>query len=75
MKTPAQTLLRSAPRALAGAGDVGSPCVSVCRMGPDGLCEGCLRSLPEIAGWSRMDDSARRVVWQTILQRAQELVA
>lgn len=75
MTTPAQTLLRSAPRALASTGDVGSPCISVCRMGEDGLCAGCLRSLPEIAGWSRMDDAARRVVWQALLQRAQEALA
>ncbi|KQP14422.1 hypothetical protein ASF43_15550 [Pseudorhodoferax sp. Leaf267] len=64
-------MLRSAPRALASQGDVGSPCVSICRMDAGGLCEGCLRSLPEIAGWSRMDDAARRVVWGAILQRAQ----
>lgn len=72
--TPAQALLRAAPRALAAAGDVGSPCVSVCRMGDDNQCEGCLRSLQEIAGWSRMDDAARRVVWTRILERAREAV-
>lgn len=72
--TPAQVLLRTAPRALASAGDVGSPCVSVCRMGEDKLCQGCLRSLEEIAGWSRMDDAARRVVWARILERAREAV-
>ena len=65
-----------AQRAADVAGTIGdevpSPCVSVCRMDAHGLCEGCLRSLPEIAGWSRMDDAARRVVWGAILQRARE---
>lgn len=70
--TPAESLLRRAPRALAAAGDVGSPCVSICRMDADGLCEGCLRQLPEIAGWSRMDDAARRAVWASILVRARD---
>lgn len=73
--TPAQALLRRGPRTLAAAGDVGSPCVSVCRMGTDGLCEGCLRTLEEIAGWSRMDDAGRRTVWQLVLQRASEAAA
>ncbi len=69
--TPAQALLRRAPRALAAAGEIGSPCVSVCRMDPGtGLCEGCLRTLAEIADWSRMDDAARRRVWGLLLDRA-----
>jgi predicted Fe-S protein YdhL (DUF1289 family) len=38
------------------------------------LCEGCLRSLSEIAGWSRMDDAERRAVWGLILQRAKQKV-
>lgn len=33
--------------------DVPSPCINVCRMSEaTGLCEGCLRTLDEIAGWS-----------------------
>jgi len=35
-----------------------------------GLCEGCLRTLAEIADWSRMDDAARRRVWGLLLDRA-----
>ena len=37
-----------------------SPCVRLCRIGADGLCDGCLRNLDEIARWSRMDESERR---------------
>ena len=74
--TPAQALLRRGPRALAASGEVGSPCVSVCRMDPGTeLCEGCLRTLGEIAGWSRMDDAARRGVWAALLERARTAVA
>jgi predicted Fe-S protein YdhL (DUF1289 family) len=67
--TPAQALLARAPGVLAAA-VVASPCVSVCRMGEDGWCEGCLRSLDEIARWSGQDDAARRAVWQNIVARA-----
>uniref|UniRef100_C5CM54 DUF1289 domain-containing protein n=1 Tax=Variovorax paradoxus (strain S110) TaxID=543728 RepID=C5CM54_VARPS len=53
------------------APDVPSPCTSVCRMDSrSGFCEGCLRTLPEIAGWSRMDGVARRGVWRAIELRA-----
>lgn len=54
---------------------VPSPCISVCRMNPaSGLCEGCLRTLDEIAAWSTMDETGKREVWQCIEQRSQELV-
>lgn len=51
-------------------GPVPSPCISVCRIDPaSGLCEGCLRSLDEIAGWSTYGDDARRAVWTAIEAR------
>ena len=31
-----------------------SPCISVCALGTDGHCSGCLRTRDEIAGWLRM---------------------
>jgi uncharacterized protein len=50
--------------------DVPSPCVSICRMNPQtDLCEGCLRTLDEIAAWGRMDDASKREVWGAIGQR------
>ena len=48
-----------------------SPCISVCRMdAASGLCEGCLRTLDEIATWAMMDDPGRRAVWLRIEERA-----
>ena len=35
-----------------------------------GLCEGCLRTLDEIAAWSSLDDAGKRAVWQRLAQRA-----
>jgi predicted Fe-S protein YdhL (DUF1289 family) len=34
-----------------------------------GLCEGCLRTIDEIAAWGSMDDAAKRQVWQRLEQR------
>lgn len=51
---------------------VASPCIGICRLDAAGeKCSGCLRTLEEIAGWSRMDDAARERVWASIRQRAQ----
>ena len=40
---------------------VESPCISICRM-KDGLCEGCGRTLDEIAEWSTAGDDRRREI-------------
>lgn len=49
---------------------VPSPCINICRMNPlSGLCEGCLRSLDEIAGWSAMSDRDRQAVLNQIPAR------
>lgn len=49
---------------------VASPCVNVCRMdAPTGWCEGCLRTIDEIAGWGRMDDERKRTVWLQLRER------
>lgn len=46
---------------------VPSPCIGVCTVAADGLCEGCMRTLPEIARWSRMNDVERLQLMHTIL--------
>lgn len=44
-----------------------SPCIDVCKLDPvTRICEGCLRSIDEIAGWSAMSDEARREVLQQL---------
>ena len=49
---------------------VPSPCNSVCRMDArTGWCEGCMRSLDEIAGWSTMSDAEKRVLVDALAHR------
>jgi predicted Fe-S protein YdhL (DUF1289 family) len=52
------------------AGDVPSPCISVCRVdAATEFCEGCFRTLDEIAAWGQMDDEGKREIWHEISQR------
>lgn len=49
---------------------VASPCIGVCRMdAPTGWCIGCLRTLDEIAAWSRLDDAGKRTVLARLPER------
>ncbi len=42
---------------------VASPCLDVCRMNPlTGLCDGCFRTIDEIAGWSSFNDPQKAEV-------------
>ena len=57
----------SLPRAGAG---VPSPCISICRMdSATGWCQGCARTLPEIAAWAGLDDAGKRQVWALLPER------
>ena len=53
-----------------------SPCISVCKMDErTGWCEGCLRTLDEIAAWSGLDDRAKRAVWKQLPKRREARAA
>jgi uncharacterized protein len=69
-----ELLKKQAQRVAAGdVTAVPSPCVSICRMDMDtGLCEGCLRTLDEIAAWGRMAEEEKRDVWAQLAKRIAE---
>lgn len=55
---------------------IASPCINVCRMNEaTGLCDGCLRTIDEIAAWSTLDDTAKRAVWDAIDARHAQWMA
>ncbi|MEO8526004.1 MAG: DUF1289 domain-containing protein [Caldimonas sp.] len=56
------------------AATVPSPCNDVCRIDPDtGWCEGCLRTIDEIATWGTLDDRAKRDIWKRLPPRRQQI--
>lgn len=52
--------------------DVASPCVDVCRMNPEtGFCDGCFRTIDEIAAWAACDADEKRAVLARVESRRQ----
>lgn len=61
----------SASPPLAG---VVSPCISVCRIdAASGWCEGCLRTIDEIAHWAVLDDDEKRQILAELPHRRRVL--
>ena len=44
-----------------------SPCIGICTLDGQGLCEGCHRTTAEIARWSQMSDAEREFVMDVVL--------
>ncbi len=49
-----------------------SPCVKLCTVS-NGHCEGCARSLDEIARWASMSEAEREAIMRLLPQRARAL--
>ena len=53
-----------------------SPCINLCRIhAGTGYCEGCFRSLDEIAGWSRRADAEKRRILEAVDRRRAQAIA
>jgi predicted Fe-S protein YdhL (DUF1289 family) len=47
-----------------------TPCVDICVMNPEtGLCEGCGRTIAEIAGWASLSSAERRRIMDELGER------
>ncbi|MGE0830895.1 MAG: DUF1289 domain-containing protein [Hyphomonadaceae bacterium] len=47
-----------------------SPCIQVCALQPEnGLCQGCGRTLAEIAAWGRFSEQERRAIMAALPAR------
>lgn len=54
--------------------EIQSPCVKLCVVHPEErLCVGCLRSMEEIATWSRLSHESRAAVMADLPARAPRL--
>ena len=72
MRSSEATLtLAQALKVSALSDNIPSPCLSVCRIvdAERLLCEGCWRTIDEIAGWSHMGSPEKKIVWALIEQR------
>jgi len=46
-----------------------SPCVNICYLDHNDICQGCYRSSEEINAWTRLDNDSRRQVLVKVTQR------
>ncbi|MBK0327182.1 DUF1289 domain-containing protein [Rhodobacteraceae bacterium F11138] len=54
--------------------EIDSPCVNICVVHPaERICTGCLRSIDEIARWSRMTPEERAAIMAELPDRAPRL--
>ncbi len=54
-------------------GGPSSPCVGICVIDPaSGLCEGCGRTLAEIAQWSALNEADRLAIMTVLPERLRE---
>ncbi|WP_255440410.1 DUF1289 domain-containing protein [Caenimonas sedimenti] len=68
----AKELVLERARTVESAAPVPSPCISICRIDPvSEICQGCFRTLDEIAAWSTLDDLRKRDIWRAIERRAE----
>jgi predicted Fe-S protein YdhL (DUF1289 family) len=44
-----------------------SPCIGVCQVNENGLCQGCFRSLHEIGQWLSFSPAQREYLMDTVL--------
>lgn len=51
-----------------------NPCVGICRIGADGLCEGCRRNREEIRAWYDLPEARRDAINRRILPDAHPAV-
>jgi|GEM_PF-506617 len=53
-----------------------SPCIRVCSINPKtSWCEGCYRTLKEIAGWSRLTPDERERIMRELPARGADMAA
>ncbi|WP_237060095.1 DUF1289 domain-containing protein [Microbulbifer sediminum] len=57
----------------AAAKPVRSPCISVCALNAEDICEGCFRTGMEISRWGNMNNDERRSVLQRCTERARQM--
>jgi predicted Fe-S protein YdhL (DUF1289 family) len=47
-----------------------SPCISLCRLNDQDICEGCFRTSEEIRMWVYLNDDQRQIIIENCSERA-----
>jgi predicted Fe-S protein YdhL (DUF1289 family) len=49
-----------------------SPCISICALSEDDICQGCFRSADEITDWFMASDEEKRAILERSAKRREE---
>lgn len=49
-----------------------TPCIGVCTLDQQKVCQGCFRHIDEIAAWSMLSAKQRQIVMRRLEERAME---
>ena len=49
-----------------------SPCIGICTINPEGLCEGCFRNLHEIGNWPYFTNAQREYLMEKVLPEREQ---
>ncbi len=50
----------------------GSPCKGICTTTFDPVCQGCGRTVDEVANWVIMDEEEQQAVWDRVINWGEE---
>jgi hypothetical protein len=53
--------------------EIKSPCISICVLNQDDICEGCYRSAQEITDWSVLENPQKKAVMVQVRERFRRL--
>lgn len=53
---------------------VASPCIGVCTLDDRGMCQGCFRTIGQIAEWSAASEARRRAIVEEAAARRQAAI-
>ena len=74
--TLTQLTLESAQAVRGMSDNIPSPCLSVCRVDATSeVCDGCWRTLDEIARWGSSSNPEKQAIWALIEQRITTVIA
>jgi len=50
-----------------------SPCIALCKLDYNDICQGCYRSITEIVGWKDTPEHQKKIIIERVTRQRQQL--